>query len=98
MGRTVMAGTLALALAACAAQPQGAATQPDAGTAILAAVGEPFLIIAKVPVCALTLVAAGPIGAVAQVTDPANPLGHDIRQSLADGIDQNCGPPYYVSP
>jgi hypothetical protein len=98
MGRSVM--MLALALGACAAPPpQGAATQqPDAGAVLLAAIGEPFLIVSKVPLCALTLVAAGPIGAAAQLTDPASPLGHDVKQGLADGIDANCGPPYYVAP
>ena len=96
MGRWVM--MLALGLGACAAPPQGSATQPDTGEVLLAAIGEPFLIVAKLPVCALTLVAAGPIGATAQLTDPASPLGHDVKQGLADGIDANCGPPYYVAP
>jgi hypothetical protein len=97
MGRCVM--ILALALGACAAPPQGSATQPpDTGSVLLAAIGEPFLIVTKIPVCVLTLVAAGPIGAAAQLTDPTSPLGHDVKQGLADGIDANCGPPYYVAP
>src|ERR1700691_1539396 len=96
MGRWMM--MLALALGGCVAPPQGAATQPGAGAVLMAAIGEPFLIVSKLPVCVLTLVAAGPIGAAAQLTDPASPLGHDVKQGLADGIDDNCGPPYYVSP
>jgi len=96
MGRWGM--MLAFALGACTAPPQGTATQPDTGAVLLAAVGEPFLIVGKIPVCALTLVAAGPIGAAAQLTDPASPLGHDVKQGLADGIDENCGPPFLVAP
>jgi hypothetical protein len=98
MMRIFGVGMLSLGLAACATQPQGAASQPDGGAAVLAVVGAPFLIIAKVPTCLLTLVVAGPIGAVAQVSDPDDGLGHDVRQGLADGIDQNCGPPYVVTP
>jgi hypothetical protein len=92
------AALMAFALVACAEQPQGATAQPDTGAAILAAVSEPFLIVAKIPVCAATLVVAGPVGATAQLTDPASPLGHDVKQGLVDGINENCGPPFYVAP
>jgi hypothetical protein len=96
--RMAAAGLMALTLGACAQQPPGTAAQPDAGATMLAAVSEPFLIVAKIPVCALTLVAAGPIGAAAQLTDPASPLGHDVKQGLVDGINENCGPPFSVAP
>jgi hypothetical protein len=68
------------------------------GQVMLTAIGEPFLIAAKIPVCALTLVAAGPLGATAALVPPDDTLGQETRQGLADGIDQNCGPPYAVMP
>jgi hypothetical protein len=90
------AAVLAASLVACAA-PQGGG-EVDGGAAVLTAIGTPFLIVAKIPVCLLTIVAAGPIGATATLVPPEDPLGHDVRQGLADGIDNNCGPPYAVTP
>ncbi|HUB96970.1 MAG TPA: hypothetical protein VL993_13690 [Stellaceae bacterium] len=94
----VMAAMAALALVGCQAPPPGTAAQPDPGTTLLAAIGEPFLIATKVPVCALTIIVAGPVGAAATLTDPSEPLGHDVKQGLADGINENCGPPWAVVP
>ena len=85
-----------LGLGGCAS-PQ-AAGAPDGGTAALAAVGTPFLIAVKIPLCALTLVAAGPVGAASEIAEPDSQFGHDLRQGLSDGIAQNCGPPYAVTP
>jgi hypothetical protein len=95
MRSIAMAGVFAAALGGCAQQQ--AADQPD-GSAVLAAFGTPFLIVAKIPVCVLTVVVAAPVGAVSEISDPATPFGHDIRQGLADGIASNCGPPFAVTP
>jgi hypothetical protein len=74
-------------------------SQSDGGGGqVLAAIGTPFLIVAKVPVCVLTLVVAGPAAAVNELSEDDNSLGQEVNQSLADGIDRNCGPPYAISP
>lgn len=96
MRRTLLAAAAA-ALAACAQTPE-AANPPDGGAVALAAVGTPFLVVAKIPLCALTLVAAGPVGALSAIGDPDTAFGRDVRQGLADGIDNNCGPPFAVTP
>ena len=75
-----------------------AATPADGGASALAAFGTPFLIVAKVPVCIVTIAIAAPVGAVSELSDPATPFGHELRQGLGDGIAQNCGPPYVVTP
>jgi hypothetical protein len=102
MRHIVMAGTiaasLATALCGCVVQQQAGTPPPDDGAAVLAAFGTPFLIVAKIPVCILTVVVAAPVGAASSISDPATPFGHDIRQGLADGISSNCGPPYAVTP
>lgn len=97
MRRIVPALLLAGMLGACASVP-GNGSQSDGGGQVLAAVGTPFLIVAKVPVCILTLVVAGPAAAVSELGEDDNSLGQEVHQSLADGIDRNCGPPYAVSP
>ncbi len=97
MRRIVLAG-LAATLAGCAAQPGDSNAQPSGGAVVLAAIGTPFLIAAKIPLCAFTIVASGPLGATAALVPPDDPLGHEVRQGLADGIDANCGPPYAVTP
>lgn len=97
MRRMVMAGLVA-ALGGCA-QQQGATTQPiDGGATALATFGTPFLVVAKLPVCIVTIAMAAPVGAVSELSDPATPFGHELRQDLSDGIAQNCGPPYVVAP
>lgn len=97
MRRIVLAGLALASLGGCAAPPDNAAPA-SGGAAVLTAVATPALIIAKVPLCVATLVAAAPIGATASLLPPADPLGAETRQGLADGINQNCGPPWVVSP
>ncbi len=87
-----------LLLGGCAAAQDPASKQPEGGGAALTAVATPFLYVAKLPVCVLTLVVAGPVGALAQLSDPENKDGYGVRQGLADGIGENCGPPYVVTP
>ena len=62
-------------------------------------IGTPFLIAFKVPSCVATLAIAGPAAALQQLAAPnEDGLQPDIRPALDAGIDQNCGPPYYVLP
>jgi hypothetical protein len=97
MRRMVLAG-IAAALAGCAAQPGETSAPMTGGGVVLTAIGTPFLIAAKIPLCAATIVAAGPLGATAALVPPEDTLGAETRQGLADGIDQNCGPPWAVTP
>jgi hypothetical protein len=97
MRRIVPTLLLAGMVGACAAAP-GNEAQSDAGGPLLAAVGTPFLIAFKVPVCVLTLAVAGPVAAANELGEDDNSLGQEVHAGLADGIDQNCGPPYAISP
>jgi hypothetical protein len=84
---------LALGLSGCAAPP------PDQQVSPVSAVGTPFLIALKVPVCVATVVVAGPAAALQQLAAPnQDGLQPDIRPALDAGIDENCGPPYVVTP
>jgi hypothetical protein len=58
-------------------------------------VGTPFALGFKTVVCAASLVVAAPIaGVLALGVDPSG----EGYQALGDGIAQNCGPPYVISP
>ena len=87
----------ALFLAGCADSPPPA--QPVSQVNPSSVVGTPFLIALKVPVCIATVAIAGPAAALQQMAAPnQDRLQPDIRPALDAGIDQNCGPPYYVLP
>jgi hypothetical protein len=106
MSRVLLAVPFALTLAACATTtPPPAADQ--GGTAPVAksratpagwavsVVGTPFALGLKTVVCTASLVIAAPIaGMLALYPDPY-PEGLEI---LGDGIANNCGPPWVVSP
>ena len=99
MRQIAMACAVAAALGGCAHQAAtSAGPPPDGGASALAIFGTPFLIVAKLPVCIVTIAMAAPVGAVSELSDPATPFGHELRQGLSDGIAQNCGPPYVVAP
>jgi hypothetical protein len=98
MRHILASGLLVAALGACATPPDQPAQPADGGGAALSVVGTPFLIAFKIPVCLATLVIAGPVGGAAALTDRNSPLGDELRDGLADGITQNCGPPYVVTP
>jgi hypothetical protein len=69
---------------------------------VTGAIGTPFLIALKAPVCAVTLAVAGPITALAELASPPRiaPGDYDgalntaIRDEVVDGVRTNCGPPY----
>ncbi|HWE75568.1 MAG TPA: hypothetical protein VG328_20585 [Stellaceae bacterium] len=91
-GRVALAVFL-LGLSGCAAPP------PDEQVSIASAVGTPFLIALKVPVCIATVAVAGPAAALQQLAAPnQDGLQPDIRPALDAGIYENCGPPYVVTP
>jgi hypothetical protein len=88
-------------LAACGTTPTG---EPAPG-GVVTAVGTPFLVAFKIPICAATVALAAPISALAQIASPppsdrnyyAN-YNVELRAGLEDSIRENCGPPYAVTP
>jgi hypothetical protein len=69
-------------------------TQPTASTTVLSVIGTPFLILAKIPICAATLAVVAPATGMSEVVTD----GAQARRVLADGLSSNCGPPYVVAP
>jgi len=92
--RLLIACVLGVA-AACAGNP----SDPRPEGIAASVVGTPFLMAFKIPACVVTLAAAGPAGAAAEMTsaDPSD-RAVTLRQALDDGIRQNCGPPYVIAP
>ena len=72
----------ALALSACQPAPSGS------GDPFFSAIGTPFLIAFKIPVCAATIAIAAPLAGVSELSSPAGPDGHDARLQLAHGRPQ----------
>jgi hypothetical protein len=94
---------LAMGLVGCTT-PQGA--QGGSGT-FVSIVGTPFLVALKIPVCVTTVAIGGPIAAASMVAQPSAEeitLAHDpdperhLRRTINDGLVENCGPPYVLTP
>lgn len=87
-------------LASCAARSDDPATSaPSAESTVLSAIGTPFLIAFKIPLCVATVLVVAPASGASAVIPPEdNPQQGIARQVLADGLRDNCGPPYVVSP
>lgn len=63
------------------------------------AVGTPFYIALKMPVCVATVALAAPWAAVAGLSEPPSyAADNDPRPALDHGIRRNCGPPYVLAP
>jgi len=94
-----------LALALLAGCTRASRDEPVAPV-VTGAIGTPFLIALKAPFCAATLVVAGPITALTELAapSPVAPGDYDgaftaaLRGEVADGVRQNCGPPYLAGP
>jgi hypothetical protein len=77
------------------AGPASTSTSPSATGWAVSIIGTPFALGFKTVVCAATVVVAAPVaGFLALGVDPSG----EGYQALGDGIAQNCGPPYVVSP
>jgi hypothetical protein len=89
---------LTLLLAGCAGTSGGPpdGMQPSPGNQTVAAVGTPFLMVLKVPVCIASVAVAGPVAALTALTP--DDQGKEIRSMLGAGVTRNCGPPYTLSP
>jgi hypothetical protein len=100
MQKHVFIALFALPLVACVTttdeQTHKVTTAPPPWISVI---GTPFLIALKIPVCVATVAVAGPIAGVARLTPPDSQLNqYNITAHLDDGVIQNCGPPYVVSP
>jgi hypothetical protein len=106
MSRKILVLPLVLALGACATSSgppaadggfAPASAEPGASPAgwAVAIVGTPFALAFKTVVCAASLAIAAPIAGILVLDPDPYSEGHEI---LGDGIANNCGPPYVVSP
>ena len=75
--------------------PVATRTSPTAAGWAVSIIGTPFALVFKTVVCGASLVLAAPAaGFLTLGVDPSGE-GYEV---LGDGIAQNCGPPYVVSP
>jgi hypothetical protein len=90
----------ALSLGGCQTRPAAEHTDHEVvvhpGDAMVSAVGTPFYVAFKSVVCLASAVIAVPAAAI--LTASESPVAPDARRELGDGIRQNCGPPYVLSP
>lgn len=91
MHKIALALVLALALAGCASAPPS-----SPGRTALSVIGTPFLIAFKIPVCVVSAALAAPLAGAAELAGTSQAAS--LEQSLADGLERNCGPPYVVAP
>jgi hypothetical protein len=65
------------------------------GDAAVSVVGTPFYLAFKGVTCAMSAVIAAPVAGIAALSESR--FAPQIRESLGDGLKQNCGPPYALS-
>ena len=66
------------------------------GDAMVSVVGTPFYLVFKSVVCVASVAIAAPVAGIAALSE--NHIAPEIRRDLGDGVNQNCGPPYFLSP
>jgi hypothetical protein len=66
------------------------------GDAAVSVVGTPFYLVFKSVVCLASVAIAAPVAGLAALSE--SPFAPEIRRDLGDGVNQNCGPPYVLSP
>ena len=64
------------------------------GSTAVAIVGTPFYAVFKAVTCVATVVIAAPAAGVVALTDRTDKAR--MRQSLDEGVGENCGGPYYL--
>jgi hypothetical protein len=75
--------------------PASTNASPSARGWAVSIIGTPFALAFKAVVCTASVVVAAPVaGFLALGVDPSG----EGYQALGDGLAQNCGPPYAVSP
>jgi hypothetical protein len=81
---------LVLVLAGCASAP------PSPGRTVLSVIGTPFLLAFKIPVCIVSAAVSAPLAGAAEIAGTRQ--ADSLEESLSDGLERNCGPPYAVAP
>jgi hypothetical protein len=66
------------------------------GDAALSAIGTPFYLVFKSVFCVASIAIAAPVAGIAALSESR--FASETRRDLDDGISQNCGPPYALSP
>jgi hypothetical protein len=86
MKEPLLAAGLMLCAAACVSGP----APPDPQQTAINVVSAPFVVAFKIPVCAVTVALAAPLGGVATLSP--TPDSWALRADLDQGVRQNCGP------
>jgi hypothetical protein len=101
MRTRIAACLMVVALSSCAEPPRsdtqfGAVPGPQP---VVSAIGTPFLIAFRIPVCVATLLITGPIAAGSEMVPGDDDVNRIVaRQYLNTNLNANCGPPYVVGP
>jgi len=45
-----------------------------------------------------TVLVTGPVAGVSALAGPSDPRAVEVRADLDRGVNENCGPPYVLSP
>jgi hypothetical protein len=103
MRRWLSALGCAIAVGGCQTSPPPAPTELNThaaavhpGDAALSAVGTPFYLVFKSIVCVASVAIAAPVAGIAALSESR--FASETRSDLGDGVSQNCGPPYVLSP
>jgi hypothetical protein len=99
MRAIAVATPLMLGLAGCVSAPNEQAvpsSAPGAGATFLSIIGTPFLLAFKIPVCVASAVVAAPLAGASALAGEES--ARYTGQILANGLAQNCGPPYVLTP
>ena len=71
-------------------------TEVHPGNAAVSVVGTPFYLAFKGATCAVSALIAAPVAGISAVSESRS--APKIREDLGEGLRQNCGPPYALSP
>jgi hypothetical protein len=91
----------ALALCGCQTAPRDETSARESATvhpgdAVVSAVGTPFYLVFKGVVCVASVALAAPVAGLTALSDSR--YAPEVQATLADGVSQNCGPPYVLRP
>jgi len=93
---------LVAALGGCGTAPTHSTSPSDQtavvhpGDAVTSVLGTPFYLAFKSVTCAVSAAIAAPVAGIAALSESY--FAPAIQRGLGDGINQNCGPPYVLSP
>jgi hypothetical protein len=91
-----------VALSGCQAAPTHSGDSSEYRTMVhprdapVSVAGTPFYLAFKGVTCAVSAVIAAPLAGISAVSESR--FAPEIREGLGDGLRQNCGPPYVLSP